>query len=84
MFIPFYFILYQRFSTANIYLIENTEYDFNDDYFSDIVGVTKHLESEPQKIRLWVSQSLYPYVHTKPLHDTQKLKRFDANGYEIE
>ena len=51
--------------------------------FFDIVGVTKHLESEPQKIRLWVSQSLYPYVHTKLLHDTQKLKRFDANGYEI-
>lgn len=84
MFIPFYFIFYQRFFTANIYLIENTGYDFNDDYFSDIVGVVKYLESEPQKIRLWVSQSLYPYVHTKPLHDTQKLKRFDANGYEIE
>lgn len=64
--------------------IENDKYDFNDEYFSDIVGVTKHLEIEPQKIRLWVSPTLYPYVKTKPLHETQKLKQSDATGYEIE
>lgn len=64
--------------------IENDKCDFNDEYFSDIVGVTKHLEIEPQKIRLWVSPTLYPYVKTKPLHETQKLKQSDATGYEIE
>lgn len=69
---------------SGVSFIENTQYDFNDDYFSDIIGVTKHLESEPQKIRLWVSPSLYPYVQTKPLHETQILKKSDADGYEIE
>ena len=64
--------------------IENNEYDFNDDYFSDIVGVTKHLDHKLQKIQLWVSPSLFPYIQTKPLHETQKLKKSDANSYEIE
>lgn len=64
--------------------IENNEYDFNDDYFSDIVGVTKHLDHKLQKIQLWVSPSLFLYIQTKPLHETQKLKKSDANSYEIE
>lgn len=71
-------------TVTGVSFIENNDYDFNDDYFSDIIGVTKHLEIEPQKIRLWVSPSLYPYIQTKPLHETQKLKNTDANGYEIE
>ena len=64
--------------------IDNTEHDFNDDYFSDIIGVTKHLELEPQKVRLLVTPSLYPYIKTKPLHETQKLKASGPDGYEIE
>ena len=71
-------------TVTGVSFIENKDHDFNDDYFSDIIGVTKHLEIEPQKIRLWVSPSLYPYIQTKPLHETQKLKNTDANGYEIE
>lgn len=64
--------------------IENVEIDFNDEYFSDIIGVTKYLDTEPQKIRLWVSSSLYPYIKTKPLHESQKLKKSDESGCEIE
>lgn len=71
-------------TVTGVSFIENNDHDFNDEYFSDIIGVTKHLEIEPQKIRLWVSPSLYPYIQTKPLHETQKLKNTDANGYEIE
>ena len=64
--------------------IDNEEYDFNDDYFSDIIGVTKHLKSEPQKVRLWVANSLYPYIQTKPLHGSQKVKYTGSDGYELE
>lgn len=64
--------------------IENTDYDFNDGYFSDIVGVTKRIECLPEKIRLWVADSLYPYIQTKPLHESQKVKNHDKDGYEIE
>lgn len=64
--------------------IENKEYDFNDDYFSDIIGVTKRTDCEPEKIRLWVADSLYPYIQTKPLHESQKVKGQHTHGYEIE
>ena len=71
-------------NVTGVSYIENNEYDFNDDYFADIIGVTKYLDTEPQKIRLWVSSSLYPYIQTKPLHETQKLMKSNATGYEIE
>lgn len=69
---------------SGVSYIENTKYDFNDDYFSDIVGVTKYLEYSPIKIGLWVSEALYPYIQTKPLHGSQKLKRVCADGCELE
>lgn len=69
---------------TGIRYIENTTFDFNNDYFSDIVGVTRRLDTNPQKIRLWVSPSQFPYIRTKPLHETQKLKQSSPNGYEIE
>lgn len=64
--------------------IENPGYDFNDDYFSDIIGVTKMPGHEPRKIRLRVSSDHYPYVQTKPLHETQKLKKVTSDWCEIE
>ncbi len=70
--------------TTGITYIENKDHDFNDEYFSDIIGVTKRLECEPEKIRLWVDESLYPYIQTKPLHESQKLKSHAKDGYEIE
>ena len=75
----------ERIATlAGVSYIENEEYDFTEDYFSDIIGVTKSLATEPQKVRLRISHSLYPYVQTKPLHDSQKLKSSDEDGFEIE
>lgn len=64
--------------------IPNRDYDFNNDYFSDIVGVTKHLDAEQIKVKIWVSNSLMPYVATKPIHSTQKLGSEIDNGQEIE
>ena len=54
------------------------------EHINDVTGVTKHLDHKLQKIQLWVSPSLFPYIQTKPLHETQKLKKSDANSYEIE
>lgn len=71
-------------TVTGVSFIENTKYDFNKDYFSDIIGVTKHMKSKLQKILLRVSPSLYPYIQTKPIHESQKLKKSGLNGYEIE
>lgn len=49
-----------------------------DDYFYDIIGVTKKVGDEVQKIVLEFSQKSAPYVKTKPLHPTQKTEERDG------
>lgn len=58
--------------------IKNTSYDF-DEYFEDIIGVTKPEGEECEKITLWFSASQSPYIKTKPLHGTQR-QRFNEDG----
>ncbi len=53
----------------------NTDYDFNDDYFSDMVGVSKPKRYPVNTVTLWISPNRTPYVETKPIHESQKLKK---------
>lgn len=59
--------------------IENEFVDF-EEYFYDIVGVTVNKDKEPIKIILHVSNKLYPYIESKPIHGSQKLKERNKNG----
>jgi predicted DNA-binding transcriptional regulator YafY len=61
--------------------IENTEIDFNE-YFEDIIGVTKPVGKQVEKVKLWFSPAQAPYIHTKPLHGTQK-EKWDESGLTI-
>jgi predicted DNA-binding transcriptional regulator YafY len=59
----------------------NDTLDFNE-YFEDIIGVTLNHEQEIQNILIKISNSLYPYIQTKPLHGSQKLKeKGDTHTY---
>lgn len=51
--------------------------DFNaEDYFADIIGVTKYMDKKIEPIVLAISLERYPYIETNPLHPSQKvLKR---------
>lgn len=62
----------------------NNSIDFNNDYFADIVGVTRHTKAQIENIRLFVANNLYPYIKTKPIHPTQKEVNTDEEGVEIE
>ncbi len=53
--------------------VPNRDIDFNE-YFYDIVGVTLSNEEGIQKVLLQVSNSLLPYIQTKPIHGSQKAK----------
>jgi len=53
--------------------IPNTTIDFNE-YFEDVIGVTLDKEAKLEKIQLRISNDLYPYIQTKPLHGSQKTK----------
>ena len=53
---------------------QNDDVDFSE-YFDDIVGVTVDNEAESQQILLKVANTLIPYIETKPLHGSQKIKQ---------
>lgn len=46
-------------------------FDFQD-YFEDIVGVSRSENDQPVKVELFVTNQLVPYIQTKPLHGSQK------------
>ncbi len=64
----------ESISLAGIPFRPNTEYDF-DSYFDDIIGVTKPQGTGPEKVLLCVDASLWPYIQTKPLHGSQRIKQ---------
>lgn len=51
--------------------IRNTQYDF-DEYFRDIIGVTREEERKVEEIHLRFTPSRFPYVVSKPLHPSQQ------------
>ncbi len=53
--------------------IPNTEIDFLE-YFEDIIGVSLNNEANVEVITLRISNSLFPYIHSKPMHGSQKIK----------
>ena len=63
--------------------IENEAIDF-DEYFDDVVGVTVKEDQKPIKILLQVSHELFPYIESKPIHGSQKIKERASNGVTIE
>lgn len=61
--------------------IQNNEIDF-DDYFDNIMGVTKFSDQEEVIITFKVDRSFAHYIRTKPLHPYQKrLQLKDDNFY---
>jgi predicted DNA-binding transcriptional regulator YafY len=50
---------------------QQTEIDWND-YFYDIIGVTRYQDKEPESVVLEFTKDVAPYVQTKPIHPSQK------------
>ncbi len=63
--------------------IENTEIDF-EEYFEDVVGVTVTNNIEPTRVLLQLNRELFPYIETKPIHGSQKIKERNEQGAIIE
>lgn len=64
--------------------IPNECYDFNNEYFSDMIGVSRPNNGTIQKVTLWASENLTPYIKTKPIHESQKLKMQEDGSSTIE
>lgn len=65
--------------TKEKYIETNIDWE---DYFYDLIGVTKKEGQELQTIKLWFSPNQAPYVITKPIHPSQKIKNSE-NGLEL-
>lgn len=65
--------------TNKTYIESDTEWN---EYFFDIVGVTKPNNSEIREIKLLFTAINAPYIITKPLHPTQKHK-ITEEGLEV-
>lgn len=52
--------------------LTNNAIDF-EEYFDDVIGVTVQNNEPVQRIELKVSNQLFPYIQTKPLHGSQKI-----------
>jgi predicted DNA-binding transcriptional regulator YafY len=63
--------------------IENDSTDF-EEYFDDVIGVTFFNNIEPKKILLQISKKLWPYIETKPIHGSQKIKEINEEYVIIE
>jgi predicted DNA-binding transcriptional regulator YafY len=62
--------------------IENEDMDWQD-YFSDIIGVSKPIGSELQEVVLHFNQLTGKYMENKSIHETQKHKWLDATTFEV-
>ena len=60
-----------------------TDIDF-DEYFADVIGVTKREGQQAEKVLLRFPKNEYPYVATKPWHGSQKKVDEDDTSVTIE
>ncbi len=51
-----------------------------DEYFEDVLGITRLKEAKVETIRLRFSQNRAKYVLTKPIHDSQKGKQLNEDS----
>jgi len=72
----------EQITYANIPYVENDTIEFNE-YFEDVVGVTVY-EKEIERIILEIDNVIFPYVETKPLHGSQKIKERNQRTTTIE
>lgn len=68
---------------TNRHYADSDTWDF-EEFFEDVVGVSVNKNLEPVKILLQISKSLWPYIESKPIHGSQKVKSKNDEGVTIE
>jgi predicted DNA-binding transcriptional regulator YafY len=63
--------------------IPNTNFDWNE-YFEDMIGVTKPYHTEPEKIMLRFYGKTGHYIESKPIHGSQKSQWIDKDILEVQ
>ncbi len=58
-------------AAENVTFIPPTE--THDEYFEDVIGVSKPIDAACQFVKIKINKSLWPYIESKPLHPSQKV-----------
>jgi predicted DNA-binding transcriptional regulator YafY len=66
----------------DVYL-PNTEINF-EEYFEDVIGVTVPSDGIVEKVILKIDADSWPYIKTKPMHGSQKIKEITSKYTIIE
>lgn len=67
-------------STSNKYITDTTDWE---EYFEEIIGVTKPIGNKVTEVKLLFSKEQAPYIKTKPIHSTQKIKIQEDGTLEV-
>lgn len=62
---------------------KNVDIDF-EEFFEDVVGVSVKPDKEPEKVLVHISMGLWPYIESKPIHGSQKIKSISTEGTLME
>lgn len=65
--------------TPDIPYVEDPSF-IPEEWFSDMVGVTKFRSDKPERVLIWASPEEAPYISTKPLHSSQKIIEIREDG----
>lgn len=68
--------------TSNVKFIPNTTIDWQD-YFSDMIGVSKPIDGKLEEIVLHFNKLTGKYMENKPIHETQKHKWLNEETLEV-
>jgi predicted DNA-binding transcriptional regulator YafY len=68
--------------TINKY-IENQDVNF-EEYFDDVIGVTVKSSEPVERVLIKISNVVWPYIESKPLHGSQKIKGISEKDVTIE
>ena len=73
----------QSLKEIDLTYIPNTTIDF-EEFFEDVIGVSVDPNKQTQKIILKVEEDLLPYIKSKPIHGSQKIKKDENENNIIE
>jgi predicted DNA-binding transcriptional regulator YafY len=71
------------FEESKINYRKNDEINF-EEYFDDVIGVTVKSDSVAEKVLVKINSVVWPYIESKPIHGSQKIKSKTETDVVIE
>jgi len=64
----------------SLFPYKKVEINWEEDFFKDILGVSREEQQKKEVIQIWVAAEQVPYTESKPIHASQKVLERRADG----